>query len=169
MESIRDSLFKIAEFVANLHFEGVSHRNISMNNLFVDVANRNVFYLTNYAQNDLKWTTHHSPEAASFRRKERRAYSTTKSDVWSFGCVLLEILGVDSADCIHRLNDPLTIQSPQEVERLLLSHLGISHRSQSKLICALRLLMRIFTAESRRCSMADVCCDPFFAAPFSAI
>ena len=171
MASIRDSVFKIAEFVANLHFDGVSHRNISMDNVFVDASDPTAFYISNYAQYDMDWplAPHHSPEALLYREGLLSAYSTTASDVWSFGCLLVHIFGVDAEHCIHSLSNLRTVSSPQAVQGLLLRHLRITHSAQTKLIAVLELLLRVFTVEANRCSMEDLCCSRFFARPWNQI
>ena len=171
MRLIRDSVFKIAEFVANLHFDGVSHRNISMNNVFVDATDSTAFYISNYAQYDMDWSwaPHHSPEALLYREGLLPSYSTTASDVWSFGCLLLHIFGEDADHCIHSLNSLRTVSSPLAVQGLLLHHLCITNSSQTKLLSVLSLLQRIFTTESARCSMEDVCSHRFFTSPWDHI
>ena len=166
MKLIRDSLFEIAEFVANLHFDDVSHRNISMRNIYVDLQDPKSYYITNYAQWDMEWAFA-SPEALLYRENLLSAYSTTGSDVWSFGCLLLGIFASDADLCIARLNNLRTISCRQMVQGLLLRHLNIRHSSQSKLISLLDLLLKVFTPESVRCSMEDICNHVFFAAPWS--
>lgn len=169
MASIRDGLFRIAEFVANLHCDGVSHRNICVDNVFVSRSDPTTFYISKYAQSPPSSATQQSPEAEQFGAGRLPSYSPSKSDVWSFGCVLVQIFGVGADECIRRLSAPGALEDAEAVRLILARHLGVDHRSQTKKIAVLRLLSEVFTAESRRPSLSAVCGHEFFASPWSHI
>ncbi len=163
-------LWSLVGFFAK-EFDGISHGNISLNNVFVDATDSAAFYLSNSVQYDVDWSwpPRHSPEAQLYGEGVLSSYCTVANDVWSFGCLLLKIFGVDADRCIHSLCSLRTVSSPMTVQRLLLHHLGISHLSQTKLLSLFSLLQRVFTVEAARCSMVDVCDHHFFTSPWGPL
>lgn len=167
MDNIRNILSKLAIFIANLHAEDVSHRGITMDNLFIDNnIHKQQIYLINYAQNRFVDDLYLSPEGHQCKKNDDLSYSLTANDVWSFGCILLNIFGTNSNQYIQDfINYPYLLYNPNEVQRRLQLCLGIKDFSnqyeQTKLKSLLVLLLNIFTTENQRVDIEFVCQHPF--------
>jgi len=176
MRNLRDSLFKLAEFLANLHFDGASHRNVSFDNVFVDMHNATHLYLINYAQCGQSTDMYLSPEAHDYLAQRRASYSASKNDVWAFGCLLLQLFGHNAELYIqHLLHHPALLDNQLQTQTMLESCLQLNRlylhdaHQQSKLKCILSLLLSIFTTQFQRYNMEHVCEHPFFAHDWSMI